>query len=153
MSYAAAFAGLKVIDLSGGVAGPSCAMFLAQHGADVIKVETPHGGGDWSRILGKRYQDHSAYSLFGTLGKRSIALDLKTRGGQAGAVAAAARRRRVPRRFPSRHDPAARLRLRRGQRQGAADHLLLDLRLRADRPAGGTAGDGPGAAGDDRHRR
>jgi crotonobetainyl-CoA:carnitine CoA-transferase CaiB-like acyl-CoA transferase len=81
MSYAAAFAGLKVIDLSGGVAGPSCAMFLAQHGADVIKVETPHNGGDWSRILGRRYEDHSAYSLFGTMGKRSIALDLKTREG------------------------------------------------------------------------
>jgi len=82
MSYAAAFAGLKVIDLSGGVAGPSCAMFLAQHGADVIKVETPHGGGDWSRILGRRYEDHSAYSLFGTLGKRSIALDLKLPQGK-----------------------------------------------------------------------
>jgi crotonobetainyl-CoA:carnitine CoA-transferase CaiB-like acyl-CoA transferase len=82
MSYAAAFAGLKVIDLSGGVAGPSCAMFLAQHGADVIKVETPHGGGDWSRILGRRYEDHSAYSLFGTLGKRSIALDLKAPEGK-----------------------------------------------------------------------
>ena len=82
MSYNAAFAGLKVIDLSGGVAGPSCAMFLAQHGADVIKVETPHNGGDWSRILGRRYQDHSAYSLFGTLGKRSIALDLKTEEGK-----------------------------------------------------------------------
>lgn len=82
MSYAAAFAGLKVIDLSGGVAGPSCAMFLAQHGADVIKVETPHNGGDWSRILGKRYEDHSAYSLFGTMGKRSVALDLKTEEGK-----------------------------------------------------------------------
>jgi len=82
MSYDTAFAGLKVIDLSGGVAGPSCAMFLAQHGADVIKVETPHNGGDWSRILGKRYQDHSAYSLFGTLGKRSLALDLKTEEGK-----------------------------------------------------------------------
>ena len=82
MSYAAAFAGLKVIDLSGGVAGPSCAMFLAQHGADVIKVETPHNGGDWSRILGRRYEDHSAYSLFGTLGKRSIALDLKSPEGK-----------------------------------------------------------------------
>jgi crotonobetainyl-CoA:carnitine CoA-transferase CaiB-like acyl-CoA transferase len=79
----AAFAGLKVIDLTGGVAGPSCAMFLAQHGADVIKVETPHGGGDWSRILGRRYEHHSAYSLFGTLGKRSLALDLKTTEGQA----------------------------------------------------------------------
>ena len=50
MDYNAAFAGMKVIDLSGGIAGPSCAMMLAQHGADVIKVETPHNGGDWSRI-------------------------------------------------------------------------------------------------------
>ena len=77
MDHAAAFAGLKVIDLTGGVAGPSCAMMFAQHGADVIKVETPHNGGDWSRILGRRYRDHSAFSLYGTLGKRSLALDLK----------------------------------------------------------------------------
>ena len=82
MDYDAAFAGMKVIDLSGGVAGPSCAMLLAQHGADVIKVETPHNGGDWSRILGRTYGDHSAYSLYGTLGKRSLALDLKTPEGK-----------------------------------------------------------------------
>lgn len=82
MDYNAAFAGLKVIDLSGGVAGPSCAMMLAQHGADVIKVETPHNGGDWSRILGRTYEGHSAYSLYGTLGKRSLALDLKTQQGK-----------------------------------------------------------------------
>jgi crotonobetainyl-CoA:carnitine CoA-transferase CaiB-like acyl-CoA transferase len=82
MSYDATFAGMKVIDLSGGVAGPSCAMMLAQHGADVIKVETPHNGGDWSRILGRTYQDHSAFSLYGTLGKRSLALDLKTPEGK-----------------------------------------------------------------------
>ena len=78
MDHQGAFAGLKVIDLTGGVAGPSCAMMFAQHGADVIKVETPHNGGDWSRILGRRYQDHSAFSIYGTLGKRSLALDLKT---------------------------------------------------------------------------
>jgi crotonobetainyl-CoA:carnitine CoA-transferase CaiB-like acyl-CoA transferase len=83
MEYGSAFTGLKVIDLTGGVAGPSCAMMLAQHGADVIKVETPHGGGDWSRILGRRYDHHSAFSLYGTLGKRSIALDLKTDEGKA----------------------------------------------------------------------
>ena len=77
MDYHSAFTGIKVIDLSGGVAGPSCAMMLAQHGADVIKVETPHHGGDWSRILGRTYEDHSAYSLYGTLGKRSLAVDLK----------------------------------------------------------------------------
>ena len=83
MDYHSAFAGMKVIDLSGGVAGPSCAMMLAQHGADVIKVETPHHGGDWSRILGRTYEDHSAFSLYGTLGKRSLALDLKTDEGKA----------------------------------------------------------------------
>jgi crotonobetainyl-CoA:carnitine CoA-transferase CaiB-like acyl-CoA transferase len=82
MDYHSAFAGIKVIDLSGGVAGPSCAMMLAQHGADVIKVETPHHGGDWSRILGRTYEDHSAYSLYGTLGKRSLAVDLKTKEGK-----------------------------------------------------------------------
>lgn len=78
MDFDSAFKGLKVIDLSGGVAGPSCAMMLAQHGADVIKVETPHNGGDWARILGRTYEQHSAFSLYGTLGKRSLALDLKT---------------------------------------------------------------------------
>jgi crotonobetainyl-CoA:carnitine CoA-transferase CaiB-like acyl-CoA transferase len=82
MDYHAAFAGMKVIDLSGGVAGPSCAMMLAQHGADVIKLETPHHGGDWSRILGRTYGDHSAFSLYGTLGKRSVAVDLKTPQGK-----------------------------------------------------------------------
>jgi crotonobetainyl-CoA:carnitine CoA-transferase CaiB-like acyl-CoA transferase len=82
MAYDNAFAGMKVIDLSGGVAGPSCAMMLAQHGADVIKVETPHNGGDWSRILGRTYEDHSAFSLYGTLGKRSLAVDLKTPEGK-----------------------------------------------------------------------
>ena len=82
MNWDAAFAGVKVIDLTGGVAGPSCAMMLAQHGADVIKLETPHAGGDWSRILGRTYQDHSAFSLYGTLGKRSIAVDLKTTEGK-----------------------------------------------------------------------
>ncbi|MCC6718762.1 MAG: CoA transferase [Acetobacteraceae bacterium] len=82
MDYHSAFKGLKVVDLTGGVAGPSAAMMFAQHGADVIKVETPHGGGDWSRILGKTYEDHSSFSLFGTLGKRCVALDLKTDEGK-----------------------------------------------------------------------
>jgi len=81
MSYDAPFAGLKVVDLSQGVAGPYCAMLLAQHGADVIKVE-PTGEGDWSRTLGKRYGGHTAYSIPANLGKRSIALDLKSAEGK-----------------------------------------------------------------------
>jgi len=70
-----------VVDLSQGVAGPYCGMLLAQHGADVIKVE-PVGEGDWARTLGRRYGGHSAYSIPTNLGKRSIALDLKSGEGK-----------------------------------------------------------------------
>ena len=81
MSYDAPFAGLKVVDLSQGIAGPYCAMLLAQHGAEVIKVEGI-GEGDWARTLGTRYGSHSAYSIIGNLGKKSIAVDLKMAAGK-----------------------------------------------------------------------
>src|SRR5688572_15215355 len=79
MSYEAPFAGLRVADLSQGIAGPYCAMLLAQHGADVIKVEPP--AGDWSRTLGVRHGDQSAFSIAANLGKRSIVVDLKEERG------------------------------------------------------------------------
>jgi crotonobetainyl-CoA:carnitine CoA-transferase CaiB-like acyl-CoA transferase len=82
MSYDKPFAGLKVIDVSQGVAGPYCAMLLAQYGADVIKVEPP-GVGDWARNLGVVYGDQCAYSIPANLGKRAIALDLKQDDGRA----------------------------------------------------------------------
>ncbi len=81
MSYDAPFAGLKVVDLSQGIAGPYCAMLLAQHGANVIKVEST-GNGDWARALGTRYGGHTAFSIIGNLGKRSIAVDLKSTSGK-----------------------------------------------------------------------
>lgn len=81
MSYEAPFAGLKVIDLSQGIAGPYCAMLLAQYGADVIKVESI-GEGDWARALGTRYGDHTAFSIIGNMGKRSAALNLKSAEGK-----------------------------------------------------------------------
>jgi crotonobetainyl-CoA:carnitine CoA-transferase CaiB-like acyl-CoA transferase len=81
MSYDAPFAGVKVVDLSQGVAGPYCGMLLAQHGANVIKVE-PAVEGDWARTLGRRYGDQSAYSIASNLGKRSVALDLKSSEGK-----------------------------------------------------------------------
>ena len=80
MSYDAPFAGLKVVDLSQGIAGPYSAMLLAQYGADVIKVEPPEG--DWARALGKRYGDMTAFAIAANLGKRSIVLDLKTDEGR-----------------------------------------------------------------------
>ncbi len=76
--------GLRVVDFSQGVAGPHAGLLLAQHGADVIKVEP--AGGDWGRILGERHGDFSAYSLNFNRGKRSIALDLKSAEGRAVAT-------------------------------------------------------------------
>src|SRR5215475_8962000 len=81
MSYDAPFAGLKVVDLSQGIAGPYCAMLLAQYGAEVIKVESI-GEGDWVRAIGTRYGDHSTFSVIGNLGKRSLAVDLKSEAGK-----------------------------------------------------------------------
>ena len=76
------FEGVKVLDLSQGVAGPYCAMHLARNGADVIKVEPP-GSGCWSRQLGKPTGDHTAHSVIVNRAKRSLAVDLKTAQGVA----------------------------------------------------------------------
>jgi crotonobetainyl-CoA:carnitine CoA-transferase CaiB-like acyl-CoA transferase len=76
------FEGVKVLDLSQGVAGPYCGMHLARNGADVIKVEPP-GSGCWSRQLGKWTGDHTAHSVIVNRAKRSLAVDLKTAEGVA----------------------------------------------------------------------
>ncbi len=81
MSYEKPFAGLKVLDLSQGFAGPYCAELLAQYGAEVIKVEPPEG--DWARSLGKVYGDQSSISMAANRGKKSIVLDLKNPEGLA----------------------------------------------------------------------
>jgi crotonobetainyl-CoA:carnitine CoA-transferase CaiB-like acyl-CoA transferase len=84
-----AYAGLRVLDLGQGVAAPYCAMLLAVHGAEVIKIEPP--AGDWSRGLGTRYGDHTAMSAHYNRGKRSLALDLKAAAGREVAVSLATR--------------------------------------------------------------
>ncbi len=75
MSYDRPYKGLRVVDMSQGVAGPYCGMLLAQNGADVIKIEP--GDGDWARALGAVYGDHTAFSIPANMGKRSIVMDLK----------------------------------------------------------------------------
>ena len=82
MSEELAFEGLKVFDMSQGVAAPYCGMLLAQNGADVIKMEPP-APGDWSRAMGKPYEDQSSSSVILNRGKRSVALDLKKPEGVA----------------------------------------------------------------------
>ncbi len=74
-------AGIKVFDATQGVAGPHSTMLMAQHGANVIKVEPLDG--DWGRTLGKVYGDHCAHSVVFNRGKRSIAIDLKVDEGRA----------------------------------------------------------------------
>jgi crotonobetainyl-CoA:carnitine CoA-transferase CaiB-like acyl-CoA transferase len=74
--------GVKVLDLSQGVAGPYCGMHLARNGADVIKVE-PTEIGCWSRRLGKHTGDQTAHSVIVNRAKRSLAVDLKTEQGAA----------------------------------------------------------------------
>jgi crotonobetainyl-CoA:carnitine CoA-transferase CaiB-like acyl-CoA transferase len=77
-----ALAGIRVVDLTTVVVGPTATLYLADYGADVIKVEAP--GGDLLRTLGG--QSHSG-QLSGKFmhfnrNKRSLALDLKREEGR-----------------------------------------------------------------------
>lgn len=75
--------GLRVLDLSRVLAGPWCAMILADLGADVIKLEPP-GAGDDTRSWGKRIAgQESTYFLSANRNKRGIAVDLAKPEGAA----------------------------------------------------------------------
>ncbi|MDH3300697.1 MAG: CoA transferase [Acidimicrobiia bacterium] len=77
---AAALDGITVLDLSQGAAGPTCAMYLGDLGADVVKVEPP--GGEWGRGLGPPFVEGVAAAFLGmNRAKRSIVVDLKRDGG------------------------------------------------------------------------
>ncbi|QPF90726.1 CaiB/BaiF CoA transferase family protein [Bradyrhizobium commune] len=75
-----ALEGIRVIDLTQMLAGPYCTQTLADHGADVIKVEPP--AGDRTRSVGPFRPDDSLRAFGGYFAsvnrnKRSIVLDLK----------------------------------------------------------------------------
>ncbi|MGH7108257.1 MAG: CaiB/BaiF CoA transferase family protein [Acetobacteraceae bacterium] len=83
---AGALAGLKVIDLSRVLGGPFCTMVLADHGADVIKLEPPQG--DETRDWGPPFSEEggtrtASYFIGVNRNKRSIGLDLATSEGRA----------------------------------------------------------------------
>ena len=62
--------------------GPWCAMILADHGADVVKVERP-GAGDDMRSTPPFVEGESAPFMLWNRNKRSVALDLKDAGDLA----------------------------------------------------------------------
>lgn len=73
--------GIRVIDLSVFLPGPLLSLNLADHGAEVIKVEQP-GEGDPGRHIGPRDGPHTVFFRNLNRGKRSLALDLKTPAGR-----------------------------------------------------------------------
>ncbi|MBO9329199.1 CoA transferase [Achromobacter xylosoxidans] len=74
---AGALAGMRVIELSQIMAGPTCGMMLADLGADVIKVEKLDGGDDSRQYRDPQINGISAPYLMLNRNKRAIALDLK----------------------------------------------------------------------------
>ncbi|MFQ5422209.1 MAG: CaiB/BaiF CoA transferase family protein, partial [Anaerolineae bacterium] len=74
---------IRVIDLSRILAGPYTAMLLADHGAEVIKIEQP-GQGDGTRQWGPPWVgSESAYFLSVNRNKKSVTLNLKSDKGKA----------------------------------------------------------------------
>ncbi|MGD9998379.1 MAG: CaiB/BaiF CoA transferase family protein [Ilumatobacteraceae bacterium] len=69
---------LRVIDLSTVLAGPNCARYLADFGADVIKVENPRGGDSLRNMAWRDPRDgEGLWWKVVNRNKRTIALDLK----------------------------------------------------------------------------
>ena len=75
--------GLRVLDLSRVLAGPLCGQMLGDHGADVVKVESP--AGDDTRTWGPPFlpDGKSAYYTSINRNKRNLCLDLREERGQA----------------------------------------------------------------------
>jgi len=70
--------GIRVLDLTTSYSGPFCTMFLADMGADVVKIEEPQKGDD-SRYWGPPFTEkgESPWFLSANRNKRSIALNIR----------------------------------------------------------------------------
>ena len=77
---AGALDGLVVLDLTSHLSGPYCTMMLADHGADVIKIERK-GSGDDARTMPPFVGGESAPFMIWNRNKRSVELDLKSPEG------------------------------------------------------------------------
>src|SRR3954447_12414587 len=75
-------AGLKVVDLTHVMAGPTCTLMLADMGADVNKIKKSPSGADPRHSVPPKIGDEAASFLMMNRNKRGIVLDLKTDGGK-----------------------------------------------------------------------
>jgi crotonobetainyl-CoA:carnitine CoA-transferase CaiB-like acyl-CoA transferase len=87
--FTAALSGLRVVDVSQVMAGPYCAMVLADLGADVVKIEPPGGdstrqmpGGRGGNVANRGATDTPSFNAVNR-GKRSAVVNLKTAEGPA----------------------------------------------------------------------
>ncbi|MEM8753360.1 MAG: CoA transferase [Pseudomonadota bacterium] len=81
--------GVRVLDLTSMISGPTTTLILADQGADVIKVENPPGG-DHTRAVSTKRNGVSASFANNNRNKRSVALDLKRAEALAALKALAA---------------------------------------------------------------
>ncbi|WP_144185900.1 CaiB/BaiF CoA transferase family protein [Elioraea rosea] len=75
----APLAGLRVVELTHMVMGPTCGLVLGDLGADVVKVEPAPEGDNTRRLLGSGMGFFAMYNR----NKKSLAIDLKTERGKA----------------------------------------------------------------------
>jgi len=83
--------GYRVLELAHLIAGPACGMYLADMGADVVKIEQPTGGDASRTAYGTQLGGESAVFLTVNRNKRSVALDLARPEGRAAFDRLAAR--------------------------------------------------------------
>ncbi len=76
-----ALEGVRVLDLTQAYSGPFCTMNLADHGAEVIKIERP-GSGDQTRGWGPEKNNFSGYYAYVNRNKKGITLDLSKEEGK-----------------------------------------------------------------------
>ncbi|MDG2003628.1 MAG: CoA transferase [Novosphingobium sp.] len=80
--WAGPLAGIRVLDFTRVLAGPSASLALADLGAEIIKIEPP-GSGDETRTFPPMRDGESHYFLAINRGKKSIVIDLKSEEGVA----------------------------------------------------------------------
>ena len=79
--------GMRVLEATHVMAGPTCGLMLADMGADVVKVERLPGGDDTRQAVPPEIQGEAAAFMMMNRNKRGIGLNLKTEKGRMSSAA------------------------------------------------------------------